>query len=194
MAMARTSGNARGFTLIELMVTLAVVAILAMIAVPSFRDTIRRNRVSAASNALLADIGYARAEAIDRGQTVTLCPSASVGSCTSGGTAWQSGWMVYSYPPGATSSNAAYASGNLELRAASTQNGVSIWAAQASFPSFGQQGQLKPVGSTLRYITCFRDSSGTTSNTSAVPGVELDVNGSGEATSKPLAAGASCSS
>ncbi|WP_426664593.1 GspH/FimT family pseudopilin [Rhodanobacter aciditrophus] len=192
--MTRTSPrNARGFTLIELMVTLAVLAILTMIAVPSFRDTIRRNRVNSASNALLADLGYARAEAIDRGQTVTMCPSANGTSCTSSGTAWGSGWMVYSYPAGAASSNAAYATGNLLLRAAAKQNGVAIWAAQATYPSFGQQGQLKPAGTKLRYITCFSDSSGTTSNTSAVPGVELDVNGSGNVTSMPLAPGASCS-
>jgi len=192
MAM-HTPKHARGFTLIELMVTLAVLAILTMIALPSFRDTIRRNRVNSASNALLADLNYARTEAIDRGQVVTMCPSSNASSCTSGGTSWGAGWMTYSYPAGAASSNAAYAAGNIQLRTATVQNGVSIWAAQSTYPSFGQQGQLKPSSPTLRFITCFSDSSGTTSNTTAVPGVELDVNGSGNVTSMPLASGASCS-
>ena len=49
MAMMHTPRTMRGFTLIELMVTLAVLAILTMVAVPNFRDTIRRSRVSAAS-------------------------------------------------------------------------------------------------------------------------------------------------
>lgn len=192
-AMTRTPSTARGFTLIELMVTLAIVAILAMIALPSFRDTLRRSHVSAASNALLASFNYARAEAITRGQLVTLCASASATSCSSG-TAWQGGWMVYSYPAGAASSNAAYASGNLQLRNTDAQGSVAIWAAQSSYPSFGMQGQLKPAGSTLRYITCFRDSSGTASNTAAVPGMQLEVNSAGGIISRPLAAGASCSS
>ena len=192
--MACTSKATRGFTLVELMVTLSVMAVLLAIAVPSFRDTIRRNRVTSASNALLATLNYARSEAIDRGQLVTLCPSADAANCTSGGTSWGAGWLVYSYPAGATSSNAAYATGNLLLRAATAQNGVSIWAAQSTYPSFGLQGQLKPSDSTLRYITCFIDSSGTTINSTAIPGVELDVNSSGTVTSKPLTAGTSCSS
>lgn len=194
MAMARVSKKTRGFTLIELMVTLAIMAILAMVALPSFRDAIRRNEVNTASNALLADISYARSEAIDRGQVVTMCPSKDGATCTTGGTAWGTGWMVYTYPAGAASANAAYTTGNLQLRVTTAQNSVSVWAAQSTYPSFGQQGQLKPDSPTLRFITCFSDSSGTAVNTSTVPGIELDVNGSGTVTSMPLAAGASCSS
>lgn len=192
--MARTSKATEGFTLVELMVTLTVMAILLAIAVPSFRDTIRRNRVSSANNALLSALSYARSEAIDRGQLVTLCPSADAVNCTTGGTSWGAGWMVYSYPPGAASSNAAYTTGNLLLRAANAQSGVSIWAGQTTYPSFGLEGQLKPSNTTLRYVTCFTDGSGTAVNNTSVPGVELDVNGSGTITSKPLVAGASCSS
>ena len=191
--MARTSKATGGFTLVELLVTLAVTAVLLAIAVPSFRDTIRRNRVSSANNALLSALNYARSEAIDRGQVVTLCPSTDSASCTSGAS-WGAGWLVYSYPPGAASSNAAYTTGNLLLRAATAQNGVAIWAAQSTYPSFGLEGQLKPSNTTLRYITCFTDSGGTATNSTAVPGVELDVNGSGTITSKSLVAGASCSS
>lgn len=179
-----------GFTLVELMVTLTVAAILAMIAVPSFRDTIRRNRVTSASNALLADLTYARGEAINRGQIVTLCPSTTGTGCA-GGTNWSGGWMAYTYPPGTASINAAYTTGNLSLRAATAQNGVSVWAGQAALPTFGMQGQLKPANTTLRFITCMVDG-GTATSTQAVPGIELDVNGSGAITTKPLAAGTSC--
>ncbi|MBD8898103.1 GspH/FimT family pseudopilin [Rhodanobacter sp. DHG33] len=184
----------QGFTLIELMVTLVILAVLTMIALPSFRDTIRRSQVSASSNALLADISYARSEAIDRGQVVTMCPSTTGSACTTSGTTWGTGWMVYSYPAGAASTNAAYTTGNLQLRVTTQQNNMSIWAAQTTYPSFGQQGQLLPSSSTLRFVTCYTDSSGNTVNTATVPGVELDVNGSGTVTSKPLATGASCSS
>lgn len=194
MAMTRTMRKASsGFTLVELMVTLAVLAILTAFALPSFRDTIRRNHVSSASNALLADLTYARAEAIDRGQVVTLCPSTTGSSCATG-SAWGSGWLVYTYPAGAASSNTAYKTGNILLRSATTRSGAGIWAGQATYPSFGPQGQLKPAGTTLRYITCFDAGGGSYTNTSAVPGTELDVGSSGNITNTPLATGASCSS
>lgn len=192
--MARASKKTQGFTLIELMVTLAILAILAMVALPSFRDTIRRNEVNTASNALLAGISYARSEAIDRGQVVTMCPSTDGTTCATSSTAWGTGWMIYTYPAGAASANTAYTTGNIQLRVTTAQSSVSIWSAQSTYPSFGQQGQLMPDSPTLRFITCFTDSSGTSINTSTVPGVELDVNGSGTVTSMPLAAGASCSS
>lgn len=184
-----------GFTLIELMVTLAILAILTMFALPSFRDTIRRNQVSSGSNALLADLNYARAEAINRGQLVTLCPSTDGSNCATS-TAWGTGWLVYTYPAGAASSNKAYVAGNILLRSATKQNGTGIWSGQATYPSFGPQGQLKPGTATVpfRFVTCFNAGSGGYTNTSTVPGTELDVNSLGNLSNFPLAAGASCSS
>lgn len=70
----------RGFTLIELMVTLAVVTILATIGVPSFQDMIRSNQVAAQSNELIALMSYARNEAIRRGEDVRLELSPGTGA------------------------------------------------------------------------------------------------------------------
>src|SRR5690348_2467245 len=89
----------RGFTLLELMVTLAVASVLVVIAVPSFRDLLRRNQVSSASNALLADLSYARSEASMRGSIVSICPSTDGTTCTST-QAYESGWLVYTYSAG----------------------------------------------------------------------------------------------
>lgn len=196
MATTRTLRKAfLGFTLVELMVTLAILAILTMFALPSFRDAIRRNQVSSGSNALLADLNYARAEAINRGQLVTLCPSSNGSSCATS-TAWDTGWLVYTYPAGAASSNKAYVAGNILLRSATTQNATGIWAGQATYPSFGPQGQLKPGTASLpfRFITCYKTSGGSATNANTVPGTELDVNSSGYISNVPLASGASCSS
>jgi len=186
--------RSRGFSLLELMITITVMAILLAIAVPSFRDVIHRNEVSSASNALLASVSYARSESITRSQLVSMCPSADGASCTSTGTAFEPGWLVYTYPAGAASANLAYnaASATL-LRAIPVQSGVSIQALGNTVITFGQQGQLVPSTPTLEFITCYRSgSSGVGESTTAAPGVQLNVNGSGSATTTSLAAGASC--
>ncbi|QIT56614.1 prepilin-type N-terminal cleavage/methylation domain-containing protein [Aquisalimonas sp. 2447] len=63
-----------GFTLIELMVTLAVAAILLTLGVPSFQYILQSNRVSTQTNELITGISGARSEAVRRNQDVLLVP------------------------------------------------------------------------------------------------------------------------
>jgi len=186
-----------GFSLLELMITITVAAILLVIAVPSFRDVIHRNQVSSASNEILASLAYARTEAITRGQLVSMCPSANAAGCTTGGQAFGPGWLVYTYPAGAASANKAYDSTkSILLRATTVRTGVSVQSMSTEIVTFGQQGQLKSATAspTLTFVTCYSDSTSSGTSTTAVPGVELDVNGSGSVQTKTLAAGASCMS
>lgn len=84
----------KGFTLIELMVTLSVAGILLAIAVPSFKEFIDSNRISAGVYGYLRALNLARSEAIKSNVRVTLCVSANEGkTCTSGG--WELGFLVY---------------------------------------------------------------------------------------------------
>jgi len=88
-----------GFTLIELMVTVAIVAVLAMVAAPSMRDFVIRNRSSAASNEFVGSVLRARNEAASRNSCVTMCVSSDGASCVGAAeTAWNKGWIVYSNP------------------------------------------------------------------------------------------------
>ena len=197
MRMNELPRHSKGFTLVELMVTIAVVAVLLAIALPSFRNVIQRNRVATASNDLLASVSYARTTAIYRHQLVSMCPSDDGNSCTSAGQAFEPGWIVYSYPAGAASANKPYAATSATLlRAIDAHAGVSINApsTQESVITFGLQGELRPATG-LVFLTCSRTgSSGLGESTASVQGVQMDVNGSGSVTTQTLSAGASCGS
>lgn len=62
----------RGFTLLELMVTVAVLAILLTVGIPGFGDLVRNNRVTAQTNQLITAINIARTEAVKRGRNVQV--------------------------------------------------------------------------------------------------------------------------
>ncbi|MDO9227266.1 MAG: GspH/FimT family pseudopilin [Pseudomonadota bacterium] len=86
----------RGLSLIELMVTLSIAVILLTIGVPSFVDMMSSNTASSYANDLLADINYARSEAITRGSRVVVCKGAATATgsgCTTGN--WEEGWKVF---------------------------------------------------------------------------------------------------
>lgn len=86
-----TAGRQAGFTLLELMVTVAVATILLAIAVPSFQDVIRRNRLAAATNDFLASIYYTRSEAVKEDKRAIMCASSDGSTCTG---SWADGWIV----------------------------------------------------------------------------------------------------
>lgn len=91
----RLASAVRGLTLIELMITISIVAILMSIAVPSYRYVTNANRISSEVNGLVGDLQFARAQAIKEGRTVTVCSSTDGASCADS-SSWHTGWIVFS--------------------------------------------------------------------------------------------------
>ncbi|HEV7123779.1 MAG TPA: GspH/FimT family pseudopilin [Rhodanobacter sp.] len=89
-----------GFTLLELMVTLAVVGILGVVAIPNFRSFMLNQRRDTLVDALVASLHYARNQALNLDQSTTLCAGTPGVSCSGG--SWASGWEVVQAPPSAS--------------------------------------------------------------------------------------------
>jgi type IV fimbrial biogenesis protein FimT len=93
----------RGFTLIELMITITVMSVLLVVVAPSFQSAMMSNRLSSYANDWAAAARLAKGEAIKRGVTlvagvpqstqVLLCRSSDGAACATSGT-WQQGWIV----------------------------------------------------------------------------------------------------
>jgi type IV fimbrial biogenesis protein FimT len=82
----------QGFTLLELMVVIAIAGVLMAMALPSFQNTLRSNRLATTTNQLNAAIALARSEAIKSTQAAGLCPSADGTTC---GADWNAGWLIW---------------------------------------------------------------------------------------------------
>lgn len=82
-----------GFTLLELMVTLAIAAIIVSFGVPGFKSFIQNSRATTHTNDLVTALNLARSEATRRGTAVTVCSSTDAASCNGSGD-WSTGWVV----------------------------------------------------------------------------------------------------
>lgn len=89
-----THSRCTGFTLLELLVVIAVVVTLQSLAVPALAGMVNSIRLTTATNAMFSSLLLARSEAIKRNGRAVLCKSASGEACiTTGG--WEQGWIVF---------------------------------------------------------------------------------------------------
>lgn len=83
--------GSKGFTLIEMLIVIALLALLASVGIPSYSDMTLGSRLRSEANDLMGGAMLARSEAIKRNQPVSLCASDNGTSCTG---AWVDGWIV----------------------------------------------------------------------------------------------------
>lgn len=192
--------GSRGFTLVELVVVTAVLAILATIAMPNFTSLIRRNQVTSHANSLLADIQYARSEALAQRGFVSLCPRAANAGAADQACAedasgnFDGGWLIY----GAAAAHTAYNDSDEAhpvLRLTASPGKVSLRRDAAGILTFNARGELVGNQGETVIAVCFKPESEqgeAGSNTPAVPGKQVRIASSGRASVSTLPAGATC--
>lgn len=139
---------ARGFSLIELMVTIAIAAILVGIAGPQMSKMMNANRIQSAASALQGDMMFARTEAIKRGSPVSLCPSSDGASCLTANT-WHTGWIVFTDTTGNGVVDAATDT-VLKIRAVTTGGNTIVASPQPTLNAviFTREGFTSNMGTT----------------------------------------------
>ena len=134
-----------GFTLMELMVTIAIAGILLGVAIPSFTSIISSNRLTTYANDLVTALNFARSEAIKRGVRITLCKSTNGNSCTAGDD-WSQGWIIFTDQ----NNNATYDSATETLLRvqANSANAITMVGNTnvANYISYMATGQSKLIG------------------------------------------------
>ncbi len=136
------AARAGGFTLIELMITISIVAVIAMIGIPAMGDFILNNRIRSQSGDLMLQLVHARSEAMRTVSRVTICPGTS-GGCA--GSAWESGWVAFID----TNANAALDTGEtiVSVSAALDGNNTLRSAAFSTYISFRHDGSSADISS-----------------------------------------------
>lgn len=176
-----------GFSMIELMVTVAIVAILAAIAFPNFSDFLRRNAVVAHTNELIGDLNFARETATTDSTIVSICASATASAAAptcAGSNSFAQGWIVYKAPTAGTAFGTA--AGFQLLRAQQGFTNASILASSAAPISFDARATATQGAS--NFLVCAKkpsDAVGTSSDRAA--GRNMTIQGSGRIAAIELA-------
>lgn len=176
-----------GFTLIELMVTLAVAAVLLVVAVPSMRNIIQNSRIITQVNDFISDVQVARTEAIKRAGRIVICPSTNGSTCTAG---WSNGRLMFA---DSAPYDSAPGAGELIVRYHDPLPAGSLQAVtSANFPAlliFNGRGELIdstglrlldyiPTGVPIQAAVC--------DTAKKVSGRMLSIGGNGQASAQPI--------
>ena len=147
----RNSTRENGFTLFDLLITLAIAAIITTIGIPSFRTVLENQRMTSATNELVMSLNLTKSEAIKRVKYVSICKSADGATCGGVGSEWNDGWIVF---VNATSANLGFVDvGDEVIRvfpALSTQTTLTASGTVQNFLSIRPSGT---IGSAVANMT-----------------------------------------
>lgn len=147
-----------GFTLVELMITLAIAAILVSVGIPSFRSVIQTNRAATQTNELVTALNLARSEAVKRSSNISVCASSDSATCSASSN-WATGWILF-----ADAGTAGTFDGGTDtlIRVWSGLNGSTTLTSGSGDPfvqyrSNGQSSDASTVSFTLTVADCTGD-------------------------------------
>ncbi len=168
-AHSNVMNRSAGFSLIELMVVIAIATILVTLAVPAFQGMIASSNLTSTTNDLVATFARARSDAVRRGKRVTVCMSADGAQCTTSG-AWSQGWIMFN-DNDHSDANADVDAGETITAVAAALSNQLVITTKNSMPyvSYGADGQAKLMngGSGAGTIRVCSSSSGLTNDTRA---------------------------
>jgi len=144
-------GTQRAFTLIELMIGVSILGLLLAIAVPSFNNVIRTNRVAGQANNVVSALVTARSEAVKRGIPVSVCAADNSGAACSSTTAsdWGKGWIVFT---DRASTQGSIETGDVVITSSGAiADSMSLTTSSVGFVRFGRDGA--PTNHTIFTIT-----------------------------------------
>lgn len=153
--------TAQGFTLVEMMVVIAILGVLISIAAPNLLELLAVTRLETAADELVADVLFARSESASRGARVAICPQ-STGSATTCGTSateWANGRLVFVDLDGDGGADAGEPLLQ-RMRGGSLTNmtlALTNYTPSTLFVAFSPYGGLNPPGSRATFTLCSPD-------------------------------------
>jgi type IV fimbrial biogenesis protein FimT len=142
---------AKGFTLVELMVTISVLAVLMAVGIPSFQGVIASSRVTTATNDFMATLAQARSNAIRRGGRVTVCKSSDGANCLTTGN-WEQGWIMFNDDDHSLVNAKVDAGETITFASPALTNGI-VMKSNMDYVSFGADGLPKNMNGSAYFGT-----------------------------------------